>query len=107
MRWQGTETRLSQLPFLRICVVELSSITNTNTHKYTVRKTNTNTHKYTVRKHAKSECFSLPRATAVNVEKFSSFFHLLVGARSYAISTSYRIEIGQKLGIPGQCRKRR
>ena len=28
-----------------------------------------------------------------------------MGARSYAISTIYRNEIGQKLGIPGQCRK--
>ena len=68
--------------------------------------THNNKHTYTVRTHKKTEGFTLPHATAVIVDKFSFFFHVLVEDWSYTISTFYRIEIGQKLGLPGQCRKK-
>ena len=58
--------------------------------------THNNKHTYTVRTHKKTEGFTLPHATAVIVDKFSFFFHVLVEDWFYPISTFYRIKIGQE-----------
>ena len=41
-----------------------------------------------------------------NNEKFSGFLVVLVAEKDNTTYSFYRIEIGQKLGLPGQCRKK-
>ena len=65
-----------------------------------------NKQKYTGITHKKTGCFTSPHAPAVIVEQFSFFFHRLVEASSYAITTFYKIKIGLKLGKGGACTKK-
>ena len=102
-------TRITDSHFVPIVVpvIEpLLHITNTNTQCIHTNYTSRNKYTYTVHTHKKTAGFTSPHAPAVMVEKYSFFFYVLVEASSYAISTFYRIKIGQKLETRGPCTKK-